>query len=139
MAREKLPDGAKVDLKTKVEDEAGAEIYSAPLSFRAESAEDIFDADRQADAAAEKVAAALHNRPSLMTETPQRRRERLYAQIIAQVSSWSIPRAGRAARLGLTETQLDELMAGRFDRFTLFTLDDIARIGVLTGVVETFR
>jgi hypothetical protein len=61
MAWEKLPDGAKVDLNAKVEDETGAEIDRASLSFRAQDANDISAADRQADAAAEEVAAPFRS------------------------------------------------------------------------------
>jgi DNA-binding Xre family transcriptional regulator len=42
---------------------------------------------------------------------------------------------GRAARLGITEEQLDDLLAGRFEGFTL---EELARIGTLTGVVVIY-
>jgi len=63
------------------------------------------------------------------------RRARILEGIEARVRSWPMTRPGRAARLGITEAQLDDLLAGRFEGFTL---EELARIGTLTGVVIVY-
>jgi predicted XRE-type DNA-binding protein len=70
-----------------------------------------------------------------MTDSIADRRTRILEQIVERVRSWPMSKSGRAALIGVTEAQLDDLLAGRFEDFTL---DQVARIGTLTGVMVIF-
>ena len=59
MAQDHLPDGTHAEFFSKVEDEAGTEIYRASLNFRGENAEQIKQADRDAEAAAAEIASLV--------------------------------------------------------------------------------
>jgi len=70
-----------------------------------------------------------------MMDTIQDRRARILEEIGMRVRSLPLSKKGRAALLGVTEDQLDSLLAGRIENLTL---DDLARAGTLTGVIVIF-
>jgi hypothetical protein len=59
MAQDALPDGSHVELGAKVENQAGDIVYKASLVFNAQTGDDVEAEEKQADDAAEDVAAAL--------------------------------------------------------------------------------
>lgn len=62
------------------------------------------------------------------------RRARILQQIEERVRTWPAP--DRAKRIGVTESQLADLLSGKHESFSL---DELARIGTLTGVLVIYK
>lgn len=72
---------------------------------------------------------AIADTPEEATEL--RTRADLMRGITARVKSWDVPQGEAAKRLGLTPPRLNDLLRGKFNRFSL---DDLMTIATAAGI-----